>query len=227
MIFYAAKTAFIAEDFSLAENYFKRLINIKQYYEQSLKYLSEIYLKKSDTKNYINIMEKLLEAKLYNLSNLHELANAYLKENRINNYIEINQKIIAEFADRKEALPAYLNLANHYNKLKDYDKAIDYYSQYLDKLEEGKIEYGDVQLKIGLILFEQKNYKDAIVELWKIKVYKPEKFERYKTYIEQSYYYIIKSYLYLNEKEKAKNIFDSLVKEFPDSKYINELKAEF
>mgnify|MGYP001413837417 CR=1 FL=1 len=84
-----------------------------------------------------------------------------------------------------------------------------------------------MQLKIGLILFEQKNYKDAIVELWKIKVYKPEKFERYKTYIEQSYYYIIKSYLYLNEKEKAKNIFDSLVKEFPDSKYINELKAEF
>lgn len=229
VIFIAAKTSYIASEYESSKKYFKYLLDIndEKYNAQSLKFLSEIYLKEKNSKDYIEVTSKLVEKKLYDLQDLVELSNSYLKENNREKSIEMDSMIVQEFPNSQEAIFSVLRLGEYFYGTKSFDKSIEYYQQFLDKLKNNKSELGaEIQLKIGTIYYTQQKYQEAIIELNKVKLFKPKKKETANKYMEEMYYYIIKSYIAIKETDKAKSQFQTFKKEFPKSKYITELNKE-
>lgn len=226
IIYLCAETAFKSNNLIVAENYFSQIVNnnIEKYLQDAFVSLADIYLKRNDNKSYIVTVERMIDNNMHELSDLIKLLDIYYNENLFDKYILLNERIIKEHSRNIEALNSHKRLAEIYKKLNNNEKAIDYYQLYLDKLPRERVREGaEVQFQIGLVYFENKRFQEAIVEFWKVRFYKTSDVADYN-FMDKAYYYIIKSYIEIDDMHNARIQFRNFRNEMPESDFIKKLE---
>jgi len=144
-------------------------------------------------KDYSKAEKAFKEAYIYNNSPAvaKDLIELYFKQNKIQ-----KAKNFTDFSNKELKDTYYLNLAKYYLSKKD----IIQMNKALDNVSQKTPEYEYLR---GVLCFYQQNYDCALKKLLKL-----------KPSIERNYYLIL-TYLKLNKKTKAKELFDKTFKTYP------------
>ena len=193
---------------------FEKSIELDENHTESYYYLGQCYLQKG-------IIE-------YNNKNIFKAYSLYREANKISEQvIPRYEKIIEE---NPADLNSYLRLGYIYEVrsnvpfVDDYDKALNYYLKALalDIVSENQNTsiYIYLNIRIGIINYQKKNYSNSIEYLEKVKKKFPQ-----NTSIEV-YYYLGLSYDKIDEKEKAREFLSRVIESAPQSEFAQEAEKE-
>ena len=202
-------------EYDKAISEFEKSIQLDPDHTESYYYLGQCYLQKGmieyNKKNILNLKAYSLWRKAKEISD---------------QAISLYEKIIK---DNPEDLNSYLKLGNIYEIrswvpfINEYDQALNYYLKALE-LEASSSSARNtgisvfLNLRIGYIYFEKKNYSQAIEYLERVAEMSPQNAE--------AYYYLGLSYDKIGEKEKALASFTKVLELAPQSEFAQEAEKE-
>jgi TolA-binding protein len=214
--------------------------NFKEYsfYEDTLFMLGNIYYFETfDFKMADNVYSQLLEEKkntrwkgicqdrveLINDSasnedalKLYVIAEKYFEESRFEDAEFYLKEVIKRHVDTEIAAAAAYFLGDiNYYKYNDLDNSLKYYRMTADKFPDNSLAKTSLY-KVGEILRKMKHWEDAI------QVYR-EYIRKFKTspYRDDACYYIGECYQNLGKLREAKNSFNLILGDYPNSKWTD------
>lgn len=114
------------KDYSKAENYYKKSLNIKPDYKKSLINLSTIYINMEDFNKAIDLLEDLYESDPGNIKASVNLGIVYLK---LKNYKKAEEFLSGAVGKDQNNIISLYNLAVLYQKTDQFDKAVELYKK--------------------------------------------------------------------------------------------------
>ena len=215
MPFVAGMSYFGQGEYDKAISEFEKSIELDANHTESYYYLGQCYLQKGmieyNKKNILNLKAYSLWRKAKEISD---------------QAISLYEKVIK---DNPEDLNSYLKLGNIYEIrsmvpfINEYDQALNYYLKALE-LEASSSSAGNtgisiyLNIRIGYIYFEKKNYSQAIEYLERAAEMSPQNAE--------VIYYLGMSYDKIGEKEKALTSFTKVLELVPQSEFAREAEKE-
>jgi len=131
------------------------------------------------------------------------------------------QTVVNQYGSTKSAGQATFLLASAYYYAKDYAQAQSFFEKYLGKYKKDPILSASAQAGIAECHMQRGNYLLAGENFVKAASLNPEIF--------LSPQYLLRgadAYLKADQKEKAKELLNKLIKEYPDSKEVNQAKIQ-
>ena len=212
--FVAGISYFGQGEYDKAISEFEKSIELDPNHTESYYYLGQCYLQKG-------IIE-------YNNKKIFKAYGLYRKAN------EIAEQVIPRYKKNIEENPtdlnSYLKLGYIYETrsivpfINEYDQALNYYLKALDLLEESSSPARNtgisvfLNIRIGYIYFEKKNYSQAIEYLEMAEKISPNNIE--------VAYYLGMSYDKIGEKEKAFTSFTKVLELAPQSDFAREAEKK-
>ena len=201
-------------EYNKAISEFEKSIELDSDHTESYYYLGQCYLQ-------MGIIE-------YNKKHILNAYSLYRKAN------EISEKVIPLYEktikDNPEDLNSYLKLGYIYETksmvpfVNEYDKALEYYLKALnlDIVSESQNTsiYIYLNIRIGIINYQEKDYSKSIEYLEKVKKTFPQNTSS------RAYYYLGMSYNKIGEKEKAITSFSRVIEIAPQSEFAREAEKK-
>jgi len=154
---------------------------------------------------------------------LFKTANDYFKEGKYLKAIEGFSKIIEMAHPGNERESAFLRIAESYEELEDYEKAITFYKQFIGEYPES-FRVDNMRLKICHLYFKSGDYEKAISESRKyidFYIKQEDKVRRRKTL--NFYEVIANSYKMQNKWDEAEIIYKEASDKFPETDALRVL----
>ncbi|OFY36620.1 MAG: hypothetical protein A2W91_03525 [Bacteroidetes bacterium GWF2_38_335] len=206
-----ANIYFYVQEYTKSEEFLTKVKEIDQHNPHIYFTSGLIFLEKGDTagavKNFRTTLEK--EPKYYKahmeLGRLFSVAKDSIALQYFKNAIDL----------APESVEAYYHMGMYYQNMKNWNKAIDAYTNILTKIDS---TYPDAHHNIGYVYLEQKQYKQAVDEFSKA--------IKFDTAYIEAYLHRGVCYMNMRDKGKAKRDFDKCLLLQPNYPYaINALNA--
>jgi tetratricopeptide (TPR) repeat protein len=100
----------------------------------------------------------------------NNIGNIYsIKKDQVNatKYLEESHKLFIELHDQEKLVRSLNNMGNLYSEMQQFDEAMQYYQQAVQRSEEFKVNQADPYINIGNAYLKQGKYTEAIDQLKK------------------------------------------------------------
>jgi len=131
------------------------------------------------------------------------------------------QTVVNQYGSTKSAEQAAFLLASAYYYGKDYAQAQSFFEKYLDKYKKDPIVSASAQAGIAECHMQRGNYLLAGENFVKAASLDTNNFLSPQYLLQAA-----DAYLKADQKEKAKELLNKLIKEYPDSKVVNQAKIQ-
>ncbi len=131
-------------------------------------------------------------------------------------HFKIAYRLSVENRNDKMIPPALMNIGNIYYDTGEFHKAISFYKRALEKAKEVNLRksyLGFISYNLGITFYRSKDYKNAEKYLKDAENIYREIKNRSSMY--EALFYLGKTYMKTGKKEKAREIFGTIVKEYP------------
>lgn len=194
--------------------YVEKAIQLDPENSDAWRELSVPYLKRGMPLDWKRLFDKAVELDADNWQGWRGYLYLYFYRN-YNKAIEdfdATDSITPNFDDHPQGQSVNYMRGIAYLGLEKFDKSLEYFDTYLeDQLKQSGETYTEITafLYKGIVLFEMKKYKEAIVWLHKVLQYSNQHYA-------DAHYYISKSYEKLNYLDKAENHIEKALSDFKE-----------
>ncbi len=205
-------------EFPKAIQEYKKTITLKPNAKAAYFGLASAYLNAKQYDEAIKIYEELIVKFPEDKRNcLSSLMGAYQQAGRNDDAIKTAEEYLKENPDQAHA---YTTVANLYNNLKDYDKAIQMYKKALE-LEENVDNQANYLMQIGQIYIQQKKYEEAV------QAYEDAKTKSKQEWVQQNAdSQIAELYRQMGKIDELTNKYEAKLKETPENVELLKQLAE-
>jgi outer membrane protein assembly factor BamD (BamD/ComL family) len=131
------------------------------------------------------------------------------------------QKVVNQYGGTRSAEPAAFLLASAYFYAKDYTQAQSFFEKYLEKYKSDPMRAASAQAGIAECQMQKGNFLLAGEGFLKAISLNPQGFLSPQYLLQAA-----DAYLKANQKDKTKEILNRLIKEYPDSREVNQAKMQ-
>ncbi len=152
----------------------------------------------------------------YTGSALYWIGESFASEGKIEEAILFLENAINDKRKNKFIDYSIYSLANLYEKIGDYENAVNYYDRLLSFYPNSKLNL-DAQIRIGICYFKLKDYQTAIIEFNNPNLERSDEKSRAEVL-----YMLANSYLRVEEYSNAEKKFLELIENFPSSEFFRD-----
>ncbi len=188
---------FVQEEYDLASRAFFEIKDIKNRYAgPATYYYAHIAYTKENYATALKGFEKLSDDKTFATLVPYYITQIYYLQRQYNKVVEYAPPILETASARRAPEIARL-IGESYYRLRQYEKAIPFIEQYVDKSEN--LSRADNYL-VGFVYYRNNKLEDAVKYLERVPVEED-------SLSQNAYYHLADCYLKLNEKSKARQAF--------------------
>ena len=193
-----------AEDHSVTNKYMdKTIFSMGNCYEQLGQY-DEAVASYDEILSYYRESDLLPQAQM-------RIGVSYFKQNKLDNaIIELSDPLISELPEKKQS-EAMMVLANSFFRLKEYTNAKEIFAELIDNNPE-LADQREIRFALAKINFQAGQFSDAYDEFIDLSEQGSDSLSA------NSLYWAAESQRYMNNGDKARELYDQFIRQYPDNK---------